>query len=377
MDPTIIEMVNVSREVAWLPWAVQYFFLIGLSIGALLIALPGTLFGLPRWQRVSAIALLVALITGLAAPVALLADLHQPFRFYHFYLYPQTSSWMAWGAFFLPAYVLLLVMHAWLVYRPALSEQAETGPRLLSGLFRRLGGEARPRLQQASGLAALLAALAVLTYTGMELAVVAARPLWHTPLLPWQLFATALVGAAGMALLLQRLLVGAGDADTVRHLQRLLIGSAIGVAAIGLLWLFLGFSGTSPSYQQAITQLTRNPGWQLNAAWTALALVAPVAAAWLLPRHGWLSGLLALHFAWMFRWSVFMDVQSLPKAAAGYQPYVLPFGTDGLLGIVGTAGLVVFLVLVLSSLLPWQRPALPALSHHAPATLPGHRPEEV
>ena len=36
MNPNIVETINVAREVAWLPWAVQYFFLIGLSYGAYL-----------------------------------------------------------------------------------------------------------------------------------------------------------------------------------------------------------------------------------------------------------------------------------------------------------------------------------------------------
>ena len=33
MQTHIVEVINMPREVAWLPWAVQYFFLIGLSVG--------------------------------------------------------------------------------------------------------------------------------------------------------------------------------------------------------------------------------------------------------------------------------------------------------------------------------------------------------
>ena len=78
MNPNIVETLNVAREVAWLPWAVQYFFLIGLSYGAFLLALPGIVFRRPGWDSASRLALLGALVCGLSAPVALLADLHQP-----------------------------------------------------------------------------------------------------------------------------------------------------------------------------------------------------------------------------------------------------------------------------------------------------------
>lgn len=73
MNPNIVENLNVAREVAWLPWAVQYFFLIGLSYGARAGA--AGIACRPGWDSVSRLALLGALVCGLSAPVALLADL--------------------------------------------------------------------------------------------------------------------------------------------------------------------------------------------------------------------------------------------------------------------------------------------------------------
>ena len=40
MNSQIIEVLNVTRGAAWLTWAVQYFFLIGLSYGSFLLTLP-------------------------------------------------------------------------------------------------------------------------------------------------------------------------------------------------------------------------------------------------------------------------------------------------------------------------------------------------
>ena len=62
MNPNIVETINVAREVAWLPWAVQYFFLIGLSYGAYLLSLPGIVFRRPGWTGISRLALLGALV---------------------------------------------------------------------------------------------------------------------------------------------------------------------------------------------------------------------------------------------------------------------------------------------------------------------------
>ena len=103
---TSVEVLGFAREPGWLPWAVQYFFLIGISTAAFFLSLPGLVWRHPDWRGISRRALLAALVCGLTAPVALLADLHQPGRFLNFYLHPNFGSWMAWGSFFIPLYLL-------------------------------------------------------------------------------------------------------------------------------------------------------------------------------------------------------------------------------------------------------------------------------
>jgi tetrathionate reductase subunit C len=48
--------------------------------------------------------------------------------------------------------------------------------------------------------------------------------------------------------------------------------------------------------------------------------------------------------AWIFRWVVFMSVQGVPKYGAGLYLYDMPWGSDGLLGMVGVLGLCVALI---------------------------------
>jgi tetrathionate reductase subunit C len=335
MTEAIVEIVNVTRAHAWLPWAVQYFFLIGLSLGGFLLSLPAFVGRREDWVPLGRVALLVAVTCGVVAPVALLADLHQPNRFWHFYAYPQPGSWMSWGAWFIPAYVGLLLLYGGAALRRM------TAVRLLGGLT-------------------LLAAVAVALYTGAEVAIVKARPLWNTPLLPAQFLATALVGGAGAVLVLNRLL-NRGDRVVERHANSVLALVLGVVMALGGLWLMLGAAGISDTHARALASVAGFREWRITALWAALAILVPFVIALRWPAgSGWITGLIALHAAWMFRWTVFMGGQSVPKTGAGLYDYILPPGPDGLLGILGSFGLCAFVLIALTSLLPWRAAGLPA-----------------
>lgn len=354
MGPSIIETVNVSREVAWLPWAVQYFFLIGLSYGAFLLSLPGIVWRRPGWAGISRLALLGALVCGLSAPVALLADLHQPGRFWHFYAYFTPTSWMSWGAFFIPVYLAGLLMYGWLTFRPDLARHGRSAGKLarVAALLALGGHESRGALKAAAALALVGAALVAL-YTGVEVAVVRARPLWNTPLLPLQFLVTAFAGAVGLVLLFNRF--SARDPLATRRLSRLLAATQALVLAIGVLWLLLGITGLSQVHARALAEVAASDNWQLAAVWAVAATVATLLLAWKRPGSGLMAGLLALHSAWMIRWSIFIGGQEIPKTGAGYYTYSLPLGPEGLLGIVGTAGLWIFLFVLITTVLPLDR----------------------
>ncbi|MDR6773604.1 NrfD/PsrC family molybdoenzyme membrane anchor subunit [Azospirillum sp. BE72] len=353
MDTNIVEVINVTREVAWLPWAVQYFFLIGLSVGGVLLSLPGYAFANDEWRKLGRVALLVALTCGLAAPVALLSDLHQPGRFWHFYAVFRPTSWMWWGSLIIPFYVTGLLVYGWTCFREELQEHGRVDSRLAT--FYRLaalGGGRNDRLIRYAGLVVLAGAVLVALYTGAEVAVVKARPLWHTPFLPVQFLTTALVGAAGLVLILNRF---AADHDLAveARANRLLAGFLGAVMAVGGLWLALGLFGIDRTHTEALESVANSEAWRVTAVWAVLATVVPFVVAIAKPAGtGLLTGLIAVHSAWMFRWTVFIGGQTVPKTGAGFYEYALPAGPDGLLGIIGTAGLWLFLLLVITAVLP-------------------------
>ncbi|XEY21237.1 NrfD/PsrC family molybdoenzyme membrane anchor subunit [Azospirillum sp. HJ39] len=357
MDTNIVEVINVTREVAWLPWAVQYFFLIGLSVGGLLLSLPGYAFARDAWRRLGRVALLVALTCGLTAPVALLADLHQPGRFWHFYVVLRPSSWMWWGSVFIPVYLGGLLAYGWACLREELQAHGRVDSRL-APLYRlaALGGGRDDRLIRITGLAALAGAALVALYTGSEVMVVKARPLWHTPLLPVQFLLTALAGAAGLVLVLNRF-AGGNDREVEVRANRLLALVLGGVTAAGALWLALGLFALDPWHARALASVAGSEAWRVTAAWAVAATLVPLVIAIVRPAgSGLLTGLIALHSAWMFRWTVFIGGQTVPKTGAGFYDYTLPAGPDGVMGILGSAGLWLFLLILITAVLPTPSP---------------------
>lgn len=352
---TTVEVLGFAREPGWLPWAVQYFFLIGMSTTAFFLSLPGLVWRRAPWRGVSRRALLVALVCGLAAPVALLADLHQPGRFLNFYLHPNLASWMAWGSFFIPLYLFGLLLYSWLSLRPQFAQLADAGGKP-AAVYRALayGGHDNRGAIAAAAAVAVVGALLVLLYTGMELTVVKARPLWNTPLLPALFAVTALAGALGLIALFDAL---AGRRDAAPPLRRWLIVSQCATLALLAAWLAAAMSGLSAPAGEVLAATGGATGWQLSLAWllgsTALAL-------WLAQRPGSsliLPALLAVHGAWLVRWIVFMGGQEVPKIGATFHSYALTLTPDSLLGIIGTAGLCLVLYIVLTSFIPWDERA--------------------
>ena len=346
-----VEVLGFARDAAWLPWAVQYFFLIGISTAAFFLSLPGLVWRLPDWQGISRRALLAALVCGLTAPVALLADLHQPGRFLNFYLHPNFGSWMAWGSFFIPLYLIGLLLYAWLCLRPQLAVLAQ-GSDKLAGCYRALayGGHDNPGAIRAAAVVSGLGAVLILLYTGMEVMVVQARSLWHTPVLPLLFAVTALSGGLGMTALFEAL---GGKKSAAPLLNLWLARSQWATLLLLAAWLVFGLFGMSTAAADSLAAMHGAIGWWLSGAWLLASVGLTLWFARRRPASLLLPALLALHGAWLVRWVVFMGGQNLPKMGATSHVYALSLSPDSVLGIVGMAGLCLTVYIILTSIIPW------------------------
>ncbi|CFR04969.1 tetrathionate reductase subunit TtrC [Yersinia kristensenii] len=330
----IREILARPQDIAWLPWAVQYFFFIGLACGAVLFAGGQRMFsrrGLLSAQQsqLEFAALMLAVTTVVVAPLALNADLHQPARVWHFYAYFTPWSWMSWGSIFLPLFSLLVMSYFLALIYSRL--KAKPLPRLLAGL---------------AGLCAL-SALSILLYTGREVSILRAQPLWFSLWLPLFIFLTA--GQAIPSLLSVWLW---REPHYQRPLARWQLINLVLLALVTALWA----SGDNGS-----AQALRD--WAAQAPVTA---AFPVALWLLLFGLALFNGkktlstsmiavqvLIALTLCWSVRWLLLMQTQTLPKYNVLANPYTLPLGSEGLLAIMGTFGLWIAAIIAIREGVRW------------------------
>lgn len=356
---TTIEVLGYAREIAWLPWAVQYFFLIGISVSAFFLSLPGLILGRNEWRPISRRALLVALVGGMTAPVALLADLHQPGRFLNFYLYPNFNSWMARGAFFIPLYLLGLFLYAWVSLRPHLAamERRCVPGTSLAALYRlaAYGGHANIRAARIAAAVAALGGILVLVYTGMEVMVLRSRSLWNTPVLPLLFAVSALGGGLGMTSLFEAMSRKRASAPL---LNRWIAGSQWATLALLTVWLLSGVTGLSATAADVVAATRHSFGWALTCAWLFGTTIVTLWLARTRRDSLILTGLLAVQGAWLVRWIMFIGGQGIPKIGATFSMYFLNMSPDSVLGMLGTSGLFLFIYIFLNSFIPWDEQAV-------------------
>lgn len=335
----IREIMARPQEIAWLPWAVQYFFFIGLACGSVVIAV------WLRWRepnktvRLELAAVSLAVVSGTVAPLALSADLHQPARIWHFYAHFTPWSWMSLGSLFLPLFTLLVMSYFALLMRSRL--RAETLPFWARWLQIFPAWREEKWLRWVA-LATLLSAASILLYTGREVSVLRAQPLWYSLWLPWLLLLTAVQAVPPLL------------ACWLRHEPQWQPRLA-GYQAVSLLLLCfscLGWWLDGSTSSAALHRLaSQGVVWLLAGIAVVVSILLLLALAWrvrsqALGAKGLLGQcMVALLLCWGVRWLLLMQTQTLPKFNILTNPYVLPLGSEGLLAILGTLGLWIALII--------------------------------
>ncbi|MFJ3267065.1 tetrathionate reductase subunit TtrC [Serratia liquefaciens] len=335
----IREIMARPQEIAWLPWAVQYFFFIGLACGSVVIAV------WLRWRepnktvRLELAAVSLAVVSGTVAPLALSADLHQPARIWHFYAHFTPWSWMSLGSLFLPLFTLLVMGYFALLMRSRL--RAETLPFWARWLQIFPAWREEKWLRWVA-LTTLLSAASILLYTGREVSVLRAQPLWYSLWLPWLLLLTAVQAVPPLL------------ACWLRHEPQWQPRLA-GYQAVSLLLLCfscLGWWLDGSTSSAALHRLaSQGVVWRLAGIAVVVSILLLLALAWrvrsqALGAKGLLGQcMVALLLCWGVRWLLLMQTQTLPKFNVLANPYVLPLGSEGLLAILGTLGLWIALII--------------------------------
>ncbi len=174
MDVNII--YNVEHEMPLgLPIA-TYFYLTGLSAGSFIISTMAYGFGMLKFKPLGKIGVVMATCLLIIAPMILLIDLEQPFRFWHLIIYLRITSPITWGTFLLSLYPMNCVVYGYFMFK---------GDMKRTKIF---------------GLIGIPLALLVHGYTGFILALGKARVLWNTAIMPPIFLVSAMV--SGLALMI-------------------------------------------------------------------------------------------------------------------------------------------------------------------------------
>ncbi|PSU48875.1 tetrathionate reductase [Photobacterium frigidiphilum] len=347
----ITEILVPPQDIAWLPWAVQYFFYIGSAYAAAILFCIACVFKHHTSHVLRAALALVLAISAVVGPLALTADLHQPGRAWHFFTHLTSWSWMSNGSLFLPIFSILAVLAAWLYLRPDI-QQLENSPYRIVKLASKLTlGNWTVSSNVFISLTVLtaLSGLTIALYTGAEIAILQSRPLWHQLASPLLWFVTAFLGAISltgiMLLLTTEPSLTAKPALTNGDnilLKRTTLLSAILALILLPLWVVNSNSLALLNDPQWVTRLT-------VLTFLFVCCIAVHFTALSTSKVGLvITSAITLISCWYLRWVTIMDVQTIPRYDAGTYPYELPMGPAGLLGIIAMAGLWIALAAVLS-----------------------------
>jgi tetrathionate reductase subunit C len=176
MNDELTMLYNVNHEAPLGPLIAVYFFMTGLSAGSFLLSTLAYGFGIKKFKPLGKIGVVLAVVLLVLAPLNLIADLGQPWRFWHLFPYLNPTSPITYGSFLLVIYPLNCVIYAFFMF---------TGNDKLTKLF---------------GLIGIPLALSVHGYTGFIMALAKARALWNTALMPVLFLVSAMV--SGIALMI-------------------------------------------------------------------------------------------------------------------------------------------------------------------------------
>ncbi|WP_253651829.1 MULTISPECIES: NrfD/PsrC family molybdoenzyme membrane anchor subunit [unclassified Vibrio] len=355
----ITEVLVQPQAMAWLPWAVQYFFYIGSAYAAAILFLIALLFEKHTSHRLRAALVLTLAIGAIVGPLALTGDLHQPGRAWHFYAHITPWSWMSLGSLFLPVFSGLAVVTAWLYLREDLINLRNQPGKVLPLISKLSLGEwvlSRRAMLMVSAIT-VLSGITIAIYTGAEITVVKSRSLWHQPASPILWFVTAFMGAVGFALLIWILLPSQSKTLTSGD-TNLLKKSVVTSGVLTLILLPIWASNNSAF------SLYSSEQWIQNIALLTFVILGSITFAFMTMRDTKSSttsrihrvmgslclSLITLASAWLIRWFTIMEVQTIAKFDAGLYPYQLTMDGNGWIGIIGMLGLWLALALLGSEL---------------------------
>ncbi len=175
MEPSVL--YNVPHEIPWKVYIPLYFYFTGLSAGSFILSSLYTVFGIKKYKPLAFPAAIISFVLLLIAPVCLIVDLQQPFRFWHTLVpsFFNPKAALSYGTWLLTAYPVANIIYIWFIF---VKDE---------------------RMMRIMGTITVPLAVSVHAYTGFAFSLVRGRAWWHTALMPGYFLTSAIL--SGVALL--------------------------------------------------------------------------------------------------------------------------------------------------------------------------------
>jgi Ni/Fe-hydrogenase subunit HybB-like protein len=153
-----------------------YFFIVGLHAGCSILSVVCTLIGKTEYKPIAKIGAIGVIFLFSIAPIFLIVDLEQPFRFFYLLVRFNLTSPITWGTFFLSSYPIFTTVYIFFLFKENMT------------------------WAKVFGVISLPLAVGVHGYTGFILGMGKARVLWNTAVMPSYFLSSAMV--SGIALMI-------------------------------------------------------------------------------------------------------------------------------------------------------------------------------
>jgi len=169
-------LYNVEHKEAAGVLITLYFYLTGISAGSFIVSTLAYVFGQTKFKPIGKIAVILATVVLIIAPMALLIHVGRPFRAWRLFYNINFTSPISWGSFLLTLYPINCIIYGYFIFK---------NNAKMTKLFGTIG---------------IPLAVAVHGYCGFILGFAKARHLWNTALMPILFLVSAIV--SGVALVI-------------------------------------------------------------------------------------------------------------------------------------------------------------------------------
>ena len=169
-------LYNVEHREAAGVLIALYFYLTGISAGSFIVSTLAYVFGQTKFKPIGKIAVILATVVLIIAPMALLIHVGRPFRAWRLFYNINFTSPISWGSFLLTLYPINCIIYGYFIFKN------------------------NPKMTKLFGMIGIPLAVAVHGYCGFILGFAKARHLWNTALMPVLFLVSAIV--SGIALVI-------------------------------------------------------------------------------------------------------------------------------------------------------------------------------